>query len=144
MSLRQATHPHTSEFCNTLIRYGFSLAQPAAFRQLSVTELVPDITMSELRSEITKADRSSFEQVHGSLRVGFVHLSLDAATMNGHSMSDVILLHNDPRREALDFVLYKSVEVTTGTLNFYASETFNVIKSLLAKRIRVLSIVGDG
>jgi hypothetical protein len=144
MSLHQATQSHTTEFCNTLIRYGFSLGTSAPFKQLSATELFPDIAMPELRSEILRADRSALEQVLVSFRVGFVHLSLDAATMHGHSVLDFILLRTDPRKGDFDFVLYDSVDVTTGSLDFYASTTREVITNLDARHIHVRSIVGDG
>jgi hypothetical protein len=51
MFFRQAKQPDTSEFCNTLIRYGFSLGMSAPLKQLSTTELFPELVMPELRHE---------------------------------------------------------------------------------------------
>jgi hypothetical protein len=123
---------------------GFPSECLGPFKQFSVTELFSELVMSELRSKIVKADGSVLEQVLESFRVGFVHLSLNAAMMHDHSTLNFILLRTDPRKEDFDFVWYESDEVTKGSLDFSVFMTSDVIKSLSAWYIQVSSIVGDG
>jgi hypothetical protein len=75
---------------------------------------------------------------------GLCHLSLDAATVHGNAVLDIILLRTDPNEPSADYFLFHSNSVIESTFEFYSSTVAMAIEKPTHDRIQIRLIVGDG
>jgi hypothetical protein len=144
LSLNQAVQPQTVHFCNSLIEHGFRIGQSCPIGPIPGGELLPQVGISKLRSRIISLDAACIDARIREFQSGFVHLSLDAATIQGNSVLDFILRRTMAGSPTTDYVLFESVGVERSTQKFYMETTAVIIERLSASGIRIHSIVGDG
>jgi hypothetical protein len=144
ISLNMATQATTRKFCNSLIAHGIAIGRSMLPNSPSIGEHFPKVTIPQLRSEILRIDGDRLTQALERFESGYVHLSLDAATLHGNSILDFVLLRCTSSEPIMDFLLFESVNVSEASLDFYFSSTSRVLEHLRCKHINVLAIVGDG
>jgi hypothetical protein len=142
--LNQATQSTTKHFCNTLIRYGFQHGRARRQEEFSDADLFPATSIRRLRKAIVDRDAASARTRLNRFTDGLSHLSLDAATVHGNAVLDIILLRTAPNQPSADYFLFDSIRVIESTFESSSSTVATAIEKLTHDRIQIQLIVGDG
>jgi hypothetical protein len=137
VSLNQAKQPPTKHFCDALIHYGFQLGR--ARPQTEIIDVDSFLTMSirRLRKTIVNNDAARLCARLSRLKDGFCHLSIDAATVHGNSVSDIILLRTAANEPSADYFLLDSTSVIESTFELHSSTVGRAVERLAHYRIHI-------
>jgi hypothetical protein len=97
------------------------------------------VSICGLRKAIVDRDAASARTRLNRFTGGLCHLSLDAATVHGNAVLDIILLRAAPNEPSADYFLFGSISV----IEFYSSTVATAIEKLAHDRIQIRSIVRD-
>jgi hypothetical protein len=134
----------TKHFCDALIRYRFQLGRARAHAEIIDADLFPGISIRQLLKTTVDGDAAKLRARLSRFEDEFCHLSIDAATVHGNSVLNMILLRTATNEPSADYFLLNSIRVIESTFEFYSSTMGAAIERLAHDRIHIRSIVGDG
>jgi hypothetical protein len=102
------------------------------------------VSIRRVRKTIADGDAARLRARLSRFKEGFCHLSVDAATVHGNSVLDIILLRTAGNESSADFFLLDSINAIEYTFEFYSSTVGTAIKRLTHDHIHIRSFVGNG
>jgi hypothetical protein len=115
-----------------------------AHAEITDADLFPAMCIGLLRKTIVDGDAARLRARLSRFKDRLCHLSIDAATVHGNSVLNIILLRTVTNEPSADYFLLDSMSVIESTFEFYSSTVAAAIERRAYDCLHIRLIVGDG